>query len=140
MASHGTMAEPPPVPSTSMIRQALDFEGPRIGHHGVSEVGSHVQPPPTATTIPVDSMDIIQNAPNRLGTRPTNAIGGDTEQAMAQNPPRLAPEIREVGTKAIRLVQHLTGMVEQSDALNQRNQYELNLLQRKVDERDQLIV
>ena len=45
-----------------------------------------------------------------------------------------------MGTKAIRLVQHLTGMVEQSDALNQHNQYELNLLQRKVDERDQLIV
>ena len=31
-------------------------------------------------------------------------------------------------------------MVERSDALNQRNQYELNLLQQKVDERDQLIV
>ena len=31
-------------------------------------------------------------------------------------------------------------MVEQTDALNQRNQYELNLLQRKVDERDQLII
>ena len=58
----------------------------------------------------------------------------------AQNPPRTAPEIREVDTKAIRLIQHLTGMVERSDALNQRNQYELNLLQRKVDERDQLIV
>ena len=62
------------------------------------------------------------------------------EQATAQNPPRPAPEIREVNTEAIRLVQHLTGMVERSDALNQRNQYELNLLQRKVDERDQLIV
>ena len=45
-----------------------------------------------------------------------------------------------MGTEAIRLVQHLTGMVEWSDALNQRNQYELNLLQQKVDERDQLIV
>ena len=45
-----------------------------------------------------------------------------------------------MGTEAIRLIQHLTGMVERSDALNQRNQYELNLLQRKVDERDQLIV
>ena len=31
-------------------------------------------------------------------------------------------------------------MVEQTDTLNQRNQYELNLLQRKVDERDQFIV
>ena len=31
-------------------------------------------------------------------------------------------------------------MVERTDAVNQRNQYELNLLQRKVDERDQLIV
>ena len=31
-------------------------------------------------------------------------------------------------------------MVEWSDALNHRNQYELNLLQQKVDERDQLIV
>ena len=31
-------------------------------------------------------------------------------------------------------------MVERSDALNQRNQYELNLLQQKVDERDQFIV
>ena len=31
-------------------------------------------------------------------------------------------------------------MVERTDALNQRNQYELNLLQQKVEERDQLIV
>ena len=31
-------------------------------------------------------------------------------------------------------------MVERTDALNQRNQYKLNLLQQKVDERDQLIV
>ena len=31
-------------------------------------------------------------------------------------------------------------MVERTDALNQRNQYELNLLQQKIDERDQLIV
>ena len=45
-----------------------------------------------------------------------------------------------MGTEAIRLVQDLTGMVERSDALNQCNQYKLNLLQRKVDERDQLIV
>ena len=104
------------------------------------EVGNHVQPPSTATTVPVDPMDIVQDASNCLGTRPINAIGGDKEQATDQNPPCLAPEIREVGTKAIRLVQHLTGMVERSDALNQRNQYELNLLQRNVDERDQLIV
>ena len=119
VAVHGTMAEPP-MPSTSMIRRALDFEGPRTG--------------------PVDPMDIIQDAPNRSGARSNTAIGGDTEQATAQNPPRPATEIREVGTAAIQLVQHLTGMVEQSDALNQRNQYELNLLQQKVDERDQLIV
>ena len=45
-----------------------------------------------------------------------------------------------MGTEAIRLIQHLTGMVERSDAWNHHNQYELNLLQRKVDERDQLIV
>ena len=116
---HGTMAEPP-VPSTSVIRRTLDFEGPR--------------------TSPIDPMDIIQDAPNRSGARPNTAIGGDTEQTTAQNPPRLATEIREVGTEAIRLVQHVTGMVERSDALNQRNQYKLNLLQQKVDERDQLIV
>ena len=129
------------MPSTSVIQRALDFEGPRTGHHGVSEVGNHVQPPPTTTIVPVDPMDIIQDAPNRLGAHPNTAIGGDTERAKAQNPPRLAPEIREVGTEAIRLVQHLTSLVERSDAnLNQRNQYELNLLQRKVDERDQLIV
>ena len=139
VAAHGTMAEPP-VPSTSVIRRALDFEGLRTGHHGVSEVDSHVQPPPTATTVLVDPMDIIQDAPNRSGARPINAIGEDIEQATTQNPPHLAPEIREVGTEAIRLVQQLTGMVERSDALNQRNQYDLNLLQRKVDERDQLIV
>ena len=59
VASHGTTAEPPLVPSTSVIRWALDFEGPCTGHHGVSEVGSYVQPPPTATTVPVDPMDII---------------------------------------------------------------------------------
>ena len=58
----------------------------------------------------------------------------------AQNPPRPVLEIREVHTEAIQLIQNLTGMVERSDALNQRNQYELNLLQQKVDERNQLIV
>ena len=140
MVAHGTMAEPPPVPSTSVIPRALNFEGPRTGDHGVPKVASQVQPPPTAMPIHVDPIDIIQDAPNRPGARPINAIGGDTEQATAQNPPRPAPEIREVGTEAIRLIQHLTGMVERSDALNQCNQYELNLLQRKVDERDQLIV
>ena len=108
------------MPSTSVIRQVLDFEGPR--------------------TSPVDPMDIIQDAPNRSGARSNTAIGGDTEQAMAQNPPCSTTEIRKVGTEAIRLVQHLTGMVERSDALNQHNQYELNILQQKVDERYQLIV
>ena len=139
VAAHATMAEPP-VPSTSGIRRALDFEGPRTGHHGVPEVCNHVQPPPTATTLPVDPMDIIQDAPNLSGARRINVIGGDMEQGTAQNPPHPTPEIREVGTVAIRLIQNLSGMVERSDALNQRNQYELNLLQRKVDERDQLIV
>ena len=115
VAVHATMAEPH-VPSTSVIRRALNFEGPCTG--------------------PVDPMDITQDAPNRSGAPPNTAIGGDTKQATAQNPSRPATEIREVGTEAIRLVQHLTGMVERSDALNQRNQYELNLLQQKVDERD----
>ena len=101
VTAHGTMAEPP-VPSTSVIRRALDFEGPRTG--------------------PVDPMDIIQDPPNRSGAHPNTAIGGDTEQAATQNPPRPATEIRVVGTEAIRLVQHVTGMVERSDALNQRNQ------------------
>ena len=119
MAVHATMAEPH-VPNTSVIRRALDFEALRTG--------------------PVDPMDITQDAPNRSGAPPNTTINEDTEQATAQNPPRPATEIREVGTEAIRLVQHLTGMVERSDALNQRNQYELNLLQQKVDERDQLIV
>ena len=132
------MAEPPPVPSTFVIPRTLNFEGPRIGDHRVPKVASHTQPPPTATPIHVDPMDIVQDAPNRPGARPINAIGGDTKQTTAQNPPCPAPEIREVGTEAIRLIQHL--MVERTDALNKRNQYELNLLQRKVEERDQLIV
>ena len=138
-ASHGIMAEPLPVASTSIAR-ALNFEGPRTAEHGVLEDASQVQPPPTVMSVHVDPMDIIETAPNRPGARPTNVISGDTEQVTAQNPPRPAPEIREVGTKAIRLIQHLTGMVERSDALNKRNHYELNLLQRKVDETDQLIV
>ena len=139
MAAHGTMAEPP-VPNTSVIQLALNFEGPRIGHHGVPEVDSYVQPPPSAMPVHVDPMDIIQDTSNRPGACPGNAIAGNTEQAMAQNPPRSAHEIREVGTEAIRLIQHLTSMVERSYALNQCNQYKLNLLQRKVDESDQLIV
>ena len=77
----------------------------------------------------VDPMDIVQVAPNHLGARPINVISGDIEQVMAQNPPCLTSEIREIGTEAIQLIQHLTGMVERSDALNKRNQYELNLLQ-----------
>ena len=117
------------MPSTPMIPRELNFEGPRTGDYGVPEVASHVQPPPIVTPVHVDPMDIVQDAPNRHGARPINAIGGDIEQATAQNPPRLAPKIREVGTKAIRLIQHLNGMVERTDALNQRNQYELNLLQ-----------
>ena len=140
MATHGTMAEPPPVPTTSVIPQTLNFEGPRTGDHGVPEVASQVQPPSIAMPVHVDPMDIIHDPPNCSGARPINAISGDTKQATAQNPPCPAPEIREVGTEAIRLIQHLTGMVEWTDALNQRNQYELNLLQLKVDERDQLIV
>ena len=83
MPSHGTMAEPPPVPSTSMIPYALNFEGPRTGDHGVPKVASHVQPPPTATPIHFDPMDIINDASNHSGARPINAIGGDTEQATA---------------------------------------------------------
>ena len=140
VASHGTMAEPPPVPITSVIPQALNFERPCTGDHGVPEVTSQVQPPPIAMPVHLNPMDIVQDAPNRPGACPINAIGGDTEQAAAQNPSRPAPEIREVGTKAIQIIQHLTGMVEWTDALNQRNQYELNLLQRKVDKRDRLIV
>ena len=101
VASHGTMAEFPPVSSISMIPRALNFEGPHIGDHRVPEVASEVQPPPTATLVHVDPMDIVHAAPNRPGVRPINAISGDTEQATAQNPPRPAPEIREVGTKAI---------------------------------------
>ena len=89
------------MPCTSMIPRTLNFEGPHTGDHGVPEVTSLVQPPPTAMPIHVDPMDIIQDASNRLGTRPINTIGGDIEQEMAQNPPRLAPEIREVGTEAI---------------------------------------
>ena len=79
VAAHGTMAEPPPVPSTFVIPRALNFEGPRTGDHGVPEVANQVQPPPTATPVHVDFMDIIQDAPNRPGARPINAIGGDTE-------------------------------------------------------------
>ena len=59
MASHGTMAEPPPVPSTSVIPRALNFEGPRSEDHGVPEIASEVQPPPTATPVHIDPMDII---------------------------------------------------------------------------------
>ena len=100
-ASHGTMAEPPPVPSTSVISWVLNFEGPCTRDHGVLEVANQVQPPSTATPVHVDPMDIVQDAPNRLGAHPINTIGGDTEQATAQNPPHPASEIREVGTEAI---------------------------------------
>ena len=93
-ASHGTMAEPPPVPSTSMIPRALNFEGTRTGDHGVSEVASQVQPPPTATHVHVDPMDIVEATPNCPGACPINAISGDIEQATAQNPPHPALEIR----------------------------------------------
>ena len=79
VASHGTMAEPPPVPNTFMIPRALNFEGPRTGDHGVLEVASHVQPPPTTMPVNVHPMNIVQDAPNRPGAHPINAIGGDTE-------------------------------------------------------------
>ena len=133
------MAEPPSVASTSIARQ-LNFEGPHTGEHEVLEDTSHVQPPLTATFVHVDPMDIIEATSNHPGAHPTNAISGDTKQVSAQNPPRPTSKIREVGTKAVRLIQHLTGMVEQSDALNKRNHYESNLLQRKVHKKDQLIV
>ena len=128
------------MPSTFMIARALNFEGPRTGEHGVLEVVSQVQPPPTTMPVHVDPMDIVEAAPNCPSARPINTISGDTKQVTAQNPPRLALVIREIGTEAIQLIQHLIGIVERTDALNKHNQYELNLLQRKVDERDQLIV
>ena len=126
-ASHGTMAEPPPMANTS-IAWALNFEGPYIREHGVLEDASQVQPPPIAMSIHVDPMDIVEATRNRPGARPTNVISGDIEQVTTQNPPRPTSEIREVGTKAIQLIQHLTGIVERTDALNKRNQNELNLL------------
>ena len=94
------MAEPPPVASTSITRQ-LNFKGSHNEEHGVLEDTSQVQSPPTITSVHVDSMEIIEAAPNRPGARPTNEISGDTEQVTAQNPPRLASEIREVGSEAI---------------------------------------
>ena len=53
------------MPSTSMIPRALNFKGPRTRDHGVPEVVSQVQPPPTATLVHVHPMDIVQDAPNR---------------------------------------------------------------------------
>ena len=47
------------MPSTSMIPQALNFEGPRTRDHGVPEVASQMQPPLTATPVRVDPMDIV---------------------------------------------------------------------------------
>ena len=107
--------------STSMIPWALNFKGLRTGEHGVLEVASQVQLPPIATLVHVDPMDIVQAAPNHPNAHPINVISGDTEQVTAQNPPYPTPEIREVGTKAIRFIQHLTSIVERSDALNKRN-------------------
>ena len=95
VAAHGTMAEPPPMPSTSVFPRALNFEGPHTGDHGVLEVANQVQPPPTATLVHVDPMDIVQDASNQPGACLINAIGVDIERATAQNPPRPAPEIRE---------------------------------------------
>ena len=94
VAAHGTMAEPP-VPSASVIPRALNFEGPRTGDHGVPEVGSHVQPPPTATPIHVDPMDIIQDAPNRPGACPINAIGGDSRYRVSDNSKSSTPYSRD---------------------------------------------
>ena len=91
VAVHASMAELHEH-GTFVIQRALDFEAPR--------------------TSPANPMDITQDAPNRSGAPPNTTIGGDTEQATAQNPPRPPTRIREVGTEAIRLVQHLTGMVE----------------------------
>ena len=68
--------------ASTSIAQALNFEGPRTREHGVLEDASQVQPPPTATSVHVDPMDIVEATPNRPGTRPTNAISGDTEQVM----------------------------------------------------------
>ena len=120
-ASYGIMAEPPHVPSTSMIPRALNFKGPRIGEHGVLEVASQVQPPPTTMLVYVNLMDIVQAIPNRPGARPINAISEDTKQVTAQNPSRPTLEIRKIGTEATQLIQHLTSMVERTDVLNKRN-------------------
>ena len=125
--------------STSIANQ-LNFERPCNVEYRVLEDASQVQPPPTAMSVHAHPMEIIDATPNPPSARPTNEISSDSEQMMAQNPPCPAPKIREVGSEAIRLICHLTGMVEWSDALNKRNQNELNLLQQKVDEKDQLIV
>ena len=99
-----------------------------------------MQPPSTATSVYADPMKIVDATPNPLGARDTNEISGDIEQVMAQNPPCPVPKIRILGNKAIQFIRHLTSMVERSDALNKHNQNELNLLQQKVDEKNQLIV
>ena len=110
----GTIAERPPHGSASSSHH-LDFGGPSTAKHAVL---------PTNASNQTDLMDITEG----------------TEQVSAQSPPPLQSEVTAADIQAIQLIRHLTATIERSDALNKRNYNELNLLQQKVEEKDQIIV
>ena len=74
VASHGTMAEPPPVPSTSVIPRALNFEEPRIGDHGFLEVANQVQPPPTVHPFVLIPWTLYRTHPIVLALNPSTRL------------------------------------------------------------------
>ena len=109
---HGTVPSP----------RHLDFEGPCTV--GRADLPTPVQPSRTSASNQTDLIDITEG----------------TEQVPARNPPPLEFEIRAASIQVIQLIRHLTAMIKQSDALNKCNHNELNLLQQKVEEKDQIIV
>ena len=108
--------------STTSSSCHLDFGKPSIIERAI--LPTQVQPPCASASNQADLMDITE----------------DMEQVTAQNPLPLESEVRATSIQAIQLICHLTATIEWSDALNKRNQNELNLLQQKVKEKDQIIV
>ena len=64
--------------ASTSIAWALNFKG-HSRENEILEDASQVQPPPTASSVHVDPMDIVEAAPNRSSAYSTNSISRDTE-------------------------------------------------------------
>ena len=116
----GTMIERPPHGTVSSFHH-LDFGRPSIVERAV--LPTQVQRSCASASNQADLMDITEGI----------------EQVSAHNPPPFEFEIRAANIQALRLIRHLMATIERSDALNKCKHNKLNLLQQKIEQKDQII-